>query len=245
MSQHEAGPTRLAQVQARLALVYDPELDQPITELGFIGGLSLEGSAVTVAFRLPTFFCAANFAFLMAADIRDRVLELPWVSEVKVTLVDHFVSEEVTEGVNCNNSFTETFANLAEGELDDLRALFRRKAFVARQERLLRRLFALGLSDEGIVELTLGELAARLIAEGDPEADSHLERYLAIRLERGLSGDPQHPAFTEPDDSRIEPGQFREYLRAARSVRLNMEFNTSLCRGLLQTRYSLSESQPA
>ena len=73
---------RRDEIYVQLAQVYDPELDQPLTELGFIGGVSIEGSVVTVRFRLPTFWCAANFAFMMAADIRERVSELPWVERL-------------------------------------------------------------------------------------------------------------------------------------------------------------------
>ncbi|MCS5599972.1 MAG: iron-sulfur cluster assembly protein, partial [Rhodospirillales bacterium] len=64
------------EVDQQLAKVYDPELDQPLTELGFIGGVDIAGDKVTVRFRLPTYWCAANFAYMMASDIRERVSEL-------------------------------------------------------------------------------------------------------------------------------------------------------------------------
>ena len=85
---------RRDEVYGQLGKVYDPELDQPLTELGFIGGVSIDGNTVAVHFRLPTFWCAANFAFMMAADIRERVSELPWVERVDVQLQDHFFDQE-------------------------------------------------------------------------------------------------------------------------------------------------------
>ena len=60
-------------VLAALGTVYDPELDEPITTLGFVGScvVSADGD-VEVRLRLPTPQCAPNFAFLMAADARAR-----------------------------------------------------------------------------------------------------------------------------------------------------------------------------
>ena len=52
----------------------DPELDEPITTLGFVAScvVSQDGRAA-VRLRLPTYFCAPNFAFLMVADAYDAV----------------------------------------------------------------------------------------------------------------------------------------------------------------------------
>ena len=63
---------------AALATVRDPELDEPITALGFVAScvVSCEGRAV-VRLRLPTYFCAPNFAFLMVADAYDAVTAVP------------------------------------------------------------------------------------------------------------------------------------------------------------------------
>jgi len=99
-----------------------------------------------------------NFAFLMAADIRERVSELPWVERVDVQLQDHFFDEEISGGVNCGKTFVETFPSLATDDLDELRATFRVKAFVARQERLIRSLLALGWMENAILELRIGDL---------------------------------------------------------------------------------------
>jgi metal-sulfur cluster biosynthetic enzyme len=230
--------TRLAEVRERLAQVYDPELDQPLTELGFIGAIDIDGGSVSVTFRLPTFFCSPNFGFLMASDIRDRVSEVPWVTTVAVCLIDHHAGTEINEGVNGKRSFAETFPNLADGDLQELRQMFRRKAFIARQERLLRHLLGMGLSDGRIAELTVAELSAICDHESDRTALALLDRYLAIRTERGLGVAVDQPAFTDTDGRPLDRNRFRDYLKSARSVRLNMEFNTSLCTGLLHTRYN-------
>ena len=50
-------------VLAALGTVYDPELDEPITALGFVGACSASGRGeVAVRLRLPTPQCAPNFA---------------------------------------------------------------------------------------------------------------------------------------------------------------------------------------
>ena len=51
-----------AGVAAALATVVDPELDQPITELGFVRSVRIDDAGVTVHLRLPTSFCAPNFS---------------------------------------------------------------------------------------------------------------------------------------------------------------------------------------
>ena len=225
---------RRDEVYGQLARVYDPELDQPLTELGFIGAVTIDDSVVTVRFRLPTFWCAANFAFMMAADIRERVSELPWVERVDVHLQDHFFAEEINGGVNCGKTFVGTFPSLATDDLDELRETFRVKAFVARQERLLRSLLALGLRDDAILALLIGDLPG-LPLDRDCAALAH--RYGSILKERGLAGDVTAPAFVHPDGRPINALEFRAYLARAQRTRLSVEFNAAFCRGLLKTRY--------
>jgi metal-sulfur cluster biosynthetic enzyme len=225
---------RRDEVYGQLAQVYDPELDQPLTELGFIGGVTIEGSVVTVRFRLPTFWCAANFAFMMAADIRARVSELPWVDRVDVQLQDHFFGEEISSGVNCGKTFVGAFPSLATDDLDELRETFRVKAFLGRQERLLRSLLALGWMDDAILGVRIGDLPRLPLGS---EGAALTNRYLAILEERGLAGDVTAPAFVHPDGRPIDRAELRAHLARAQRTRLSVEFNAAFCRGLLKTRY--------
>jgi metal-sulfur cluster biosynthetic enzyme len=222
------------EVYGQLAQVYDPELDQPLTELGFIGGVTVEDGVVTVRFRLPTFWCAANFAFMMAADIRERVSALPWVERVQVQLQDHFFDDEINEGINEGKTFAGTFPALATDDLDGLRQTFQIKAFLARQERLLRSLLAQGWEDDAILAVRVADLPT---LARDGERAALVRRYLAILSERGLAGDPSAPAFVNPDGTRIDAPEFRAHLACASRTRLSVEFNTMFCRGLLETRY--------
>ncbi|MET8523642.1 iron-sulfur cluster assembly protein [Nocardioides sp. NPDC004968] len=85
--------TRAAEAYAALHAVVDPELDEPITDLGFVRSLTVSPTApdgetvsVEVHLRLPTSFCSPNFAYLMASDAKDALTALPWTDQVVVEL---------------------------------------------------------------------------------------------------------------------------------------------------------------
>jgi metal-sulfur cluster biosynthetic enzyme len=147
--------TGRAEVLDALSGVRDPELDEPVTDLGFVSNLEIEGDAVSVRLRLPTFFCAPNFAYLMVADAREAVLSVPGVRSVSVVLDDHYASEEL----NAGGAFDEAFPDETEGpDLEELRTVFRRKSFVSRQEQLCRALLSEGRSPLELAAMRLGDL---------------------------------------------------------------------------------------
>src|SRR5690242_18538942 len=87
------------EVRGALAAVVDPELDEPITDLGFVRSLRVDGGDVEVHLRLPTSFCAPNFAYLMASDALDAVRKVPGVARVVVELDDHHDSDLINGGL--------------------------------------------------------------------------------------------------------------------------------------------------
>ena len=120
-------PTKGLEVEAlltELGQVLDPELDESILDLGFIESLEVDEGVVIVELQLPTSWCALNFAYLMADDIRVRLLTVDGVESVTVRLKDHISSESVESGVNAGKSFAEAFAGEAFDNLEGLRALF-------------------------------------------------------------------------------------------------------------------------
>ena len=123
----------------------DPELDEPITTLGFVASctVSAEGQA-QVRLRLPTYFCAPNFAFLMVADAYDAVTAVPGVAAAEVILDDHFASDAINAGVAARAGFVASFDGEAADELDELRATFLRKAVLAGTDQVCRPLVAAG-----------------------------------------------------------------------------------------------------
>src|SRR5215469_7860226 len=104
-----------ARVAGALATVTDPELDRSLVELGFADAAVDPAGRVTIELRLPTYWCAANFAYLMAADAHDAVAAVPGVRSVAVRLHDHFTAGEVTDAVNAGRSFDDAFADRADG----------------------------------------------------------------------------------------------------------------------------------
>ena len=120
------------QVLAALDSVRDPELDEPITALGFVSSCTVTpDGAAQVRLRLPTYFCAPNFAFLMVADAYDAVAALPGVRRAEVVLDEHFASDAINGGVAAHAGFAQSFDGEAVGELHELRADFLRKAVLA------------------------------------------------------------------------------------------------------------------
>src|SRR5262245_66363312 len=73
----------------------------------------------------------------MAADASAAVWGVAGVRSVDVVLEDHYTGEEINAAVNRGASFADAFPGETRGSLDALRALFQRKALLARQSRLL------------------------------------------------------------------------------------------------------------
>ncbi|AGT10896.1 iron-sulfur cluster assembly protein [Paracoccus aminophilus] len=221
----------------RLGAVTDPELDEPITNMGFVERMEIRRGAVEIAFRLPTYWCSPNFAFLMADGIRRAALAPDWVQEVRVTLMDHCYAERVNEAVNGDRSFDAVFAEMNDGaNLSEVRETFREKAFLRRQEAVLLGLKALGWSAEKITALTLAGFDRLDLSEA-PEAAAQKPRYREILVGDGLALMPDDPAFVTWGGDALCVESFAEHLTRLRSIRINMEFNGAMCRGLAATRY--------
>ena len=223
---------RVAEVTAALGRVCDPELDEPVTDLGFIEAVEIgEAGDVTIGFRLPTFWCSPNFAFLMASGIAAEVGALPWAGAVRPVLRDHMFGEQINDGVAAGLSFAEIFGDEAEGDIEAVREKFRIKAFQRRQEAVLRGLMAEGAEAADLAAMTAAELAEHTLS--DAEAERQRGRYLDIRP--SFAGDSA-AAFVDEDGAAIAADALAARLDLLRSVRLNMEFTGSICRGLLSVR---------
>jgi metal-sulfur cluster biosynthetic enzyme len=149
-----------AHVYAAIADVLDPELDEPLVKLGFIDRVQVDGPDVTVVFKLPTYWCSPNFAYLMAGDLRARIRALPGIRTARVELVDHCADDEITAGINRGHSFAQTFAGevTEDADLEELRRTFLRKGFLMRQDRLLRQMLNAGLDEATILRLQVADV---------------------------------------------------------------------------------------
>ncbi len=230
--------------------VVDPELDESLVQLGFVDSVESDHGVVTINLRLPTFWCAPNFAYLMAKDARDAALAVSGVDQVRVVLSDHAQSDEISDGVSAGLAFAEVFTDEVNDDLDELRRTFRGKAFGMRQEQLARFLLDAGLTAEEVVGLRLEDVLdssnvsglrlrvggqTRLLRGGAPLARTYLER----RRRLGLDEHRRARLITEPDGQTIAAHELSEYLQCGRRQRISMTFNAVMCKGLLETRYDL------
>lgn len=232
------------EVWDRLSAVTDPELDEPITDMNFVEAVTVAADqGVTVQFRLPTYWCSPNFAFLMAIGIRREVMALRWVRGVTVRLMDHCFGDEVNAGVNSGRGYAEIFARHCNGaKLDEVVETFLAKAFDRRQESLLVELRRMGRSPGAITGMRVAEL--RRIALADAEALRQRPRYLELLFARGLARDEADPAFPRWTGEALAPEELTAHLGRLRATRINMEFNGALCRGLSSSRYREVEIGP-
>lgn len=222
--------SREATVLEALGTVRDPELDEPVTELGFVSKVEVDGEAVRVSLRLPTYFCAPNFSWLMVADAQRALADAGFAS-AQVRLEDHFAAEQINSAVAEGRGFASAFPGQTDGaDLEELRATFRRKAFLARQARLCRALLAAGHSAEGLAELRVRDLP------DTPEVRSYLRR----RADLGLDARPDAPLLMDLAGRPLAADRAADYLRLARTVAVSIDGNAALCRGLLATRYGCS-----
>jgi metal-sulfur cluster biosynthetic enzyme len=218
-----------ADILAALDTVRDPELDEPVTALGFVSSCTVSADGdVEIRLRLPTYFCAPNFAFLMVADAFDAVSSVAGVRHTEVVLEDHFASEEINRGVAARAGFVDSFDGLAVAELDTLRSDFVRKAVLAGTDRVCRPLLAAGYTVDELAELALGDVP--------PSADRR--RLQERRAELGLPAEPGSPLLVDAvTGEAVGPRALPLHLRRARLTRVNIEANASVCRGMLQHRY--------
>ncbi|GAB6984409.1 iron-sulfur cluster assembly protein [Nocardioides pyridinolyticus] len=222
-----------AEILASLDTVVDPELDEPITDLGFVRSVAIDDVGVTVHLRLPTSFCSPNFAYLMASDAQDALRAVENIGRVRVMLDDHHDSDKINVGLAADAGYRGTFGIEAEDSLDELRLTFQRKAHAAAMERCVEhQLKSTGLTVSDVYRLRLRHLPA----------GRNKEALLRRRAALGLSIGPDEQVFVDEYGSPVPRDDVPMRLRFAKSVRISIEGNGHFCRGLLATRYADGES---
>jgi hypothetical protein len=150
----------------------------------------------------------------MAADASRAIWRVAGVESVDVTLEDHYTGDEINATVNAGGSFGDAFPGETRGELDALRALFQRKALLARQSRLL------------------SEVPRRLADLEGPDA----ERCRELRRALGIDASDDAPPFVTGDGTPVAADDVR-FRRMASLTALSLETNGHMCRDLLRVRY--------
>jgi metal-sulfur cluster biosynthetic enzyme len=225
---------RIEEVWSALDAVTDPEIDESVVSLDFVTDVKVDSeSRVEIDFRLPTYWCAPNFAFLMASDMRDAVVALGWVTEVSVKLCDHFSADLINRSVALRQDFRDAFPGETDGDLSSVRQTFLSKAFERRQELLLRYLLAHGHSPDWIGRARVFELMELPL---DPEGVSLRNLYLFITRRINPDALQESLVFVTVNGLPLDPQGLKVYLRQIAGVRRTAEFNGLLCRSLLSER---------
>ncbi len=217
-------------VLARLDRVLDPELDESVLSLGFVQRVEGDGSgSVSVTLQLPTYWCAANFSYLMASDVRNGLLAVDGVNSVTVKLGEHFAGREVQDGTGPGKTFGEAFPDSGPDTLEETRQIFLVKGYYNRQERLLQALKRSGMGFDKMAALRVGDI---------PEAidGRTVSRYLERRGELGLDCSAAAPLIVDVTGAPIPTDRLEAYYVRARTTRLAMEASGSLCSAMLQSR---------
>jgi metal-sulfur cluster biosynthetic enzyme len=218
-----------SRILSALGRVRDPELDEPITSLGFVASCAVSAAGhAQVRLRLPTYFCAPNFAFLMVADAYDAVSALEGVRSTEVVLEDHFAADVINGGVAAHAGFARSFDGEAVGELHELRTDFLRKAVMAGTDKVCRPLVAAGADPAALARLTLGEVPP----------SREVDRLRQRRAELGLPVGDDAPLLIDPaTGTPVSEDALPVHLRRARTTRISTDANASICRGMLRQRY--------
>jgi metal-sulfur cluster biosynthetic enzyme len=235
-----------AAILERLAQVLDPELDESILDLGFVRSLELRSGHASIALRLPTSWCAVNFAYLMAEDVRRALLSVAGIGRVTVRLGDHCAAVEIEAAVNDGRPFAAAFPGEGAGSLEALRLTFLRKGYFSRQERLLRELREAGCSTAAICALQIGDvtmqgdmIVIRPLGRAAIETGSAavLQRYLQRRCELGLDCSPATPLIVDLEGTPFSADRLQAHYESIRTLRVALEANGSFCRALLSVQY--------
>lgn len=234
-------PVSEEDILAALGSVLDPELDEPITDLGFVRSVAIlagvEGTQAVVHLRLPTSFCSPNFAYLMASDSKDIIGRLEGVDSVIVELDDHHDSELINAGLAADAGYRGTFKHEAEQDLEELRDTFRKKAHTAAMERCLTELLR---ANTALAESDLGKVCIT-----DLPAGRTTEALLRRRAALGLPVSPEAIVLVTHEGQPYLPDEVPMALRRARATRISIDGNAHFCRGLLRTRYPDSGADQA
>src|SRR5438128_2247595 len=144
-----------------LSTVTDPELDEPITDLGFVKDLSIsDDGRVSLDLVTSTFWCSPNFVYMMLEEARDVVSTVAGISEVRVRLEGHHDSDRINEAINSGKSFSDCYGAEANGNLVELNRMIRTRALRSRLFSMATTLSKHGFSPEQLLDLSQQDVAS-------------------------------------------------------------------------------------
>ena len=225
---------REMEVRAAIAGVRDPEIDESVAALKFIVHVEVADDVASVSLRLPTFWCPANFVYLMAGEMRRSVLALPWVRTFELRLMDHFAADEINRAMSENLGFATAFPLHAQDDLAALRRTLDGKAFLMRQGAVVSILRRRGMIDGSVVETTAD--AVDRMAAGDDELAAAWAAYREKWEAVGLALHAQGRIVIELDGAPVAAADLAFHLRRIRGVTTSATANGEMCRMLMAAR---------
>jgi len=242
---------RLAEEAVRvLSSVTDPELDEPITDLGFVKNVSVEDGSISVDIVTSTFWCSPNFVYMMLQDARDAISRVPGVRTVRVHLEGHHDAAKINEAINLGKSFSECYGPEAEGDIAELNKRFREKALRSRLYGMATTLAKYGVTRDELISLKLDDVklegskvlvrsGGRTLEVADPSDAGRIARYVSFLEKLGLRDG--RLVIWDLEGTSPESDDLDTFLSRSRSVRLSLGFNAELCRALLKSRIDREE----
>jgi metal-sulfur cluster biosynthetic enzyme len=252
MMAQEARADLKQSVLRALSTVTDPELDESITELGFVKELSVsEDGQVSLDLVTSTFWCSPNFVYMMLEEARDVVSKLDGITEVRLHLEGHHDSDRINDGINSRKSFSECYPTEAGGNLEELNRMIRTRVLRSRLSSMVAAMsrsgvtplellgaFRRDIAAEGeTVVLTLGDKSRRI---SDPADAARIARYLSFLDGLGRTNGPL--MISDLDGTRPQSHELESMLALSRSAKSNFSLNAELCRALLSARMGRDSS---
>jgi len=88
------------EVQKEISKIVDPEIGMPIVEMNLIDKLDIKDGEVNVEYHATTQYCPPVFALKISQDLRDGLLQVKGVKNVKVMVTGHYFADAINRQVN-------------------------------------------------------------------------------------------------------------------------------------------------
>ncbi|HXW36464.1 MAG TPA: iron-sulfur cluster assembly protein [Nitrososphaerales archaeon] len=88
------------EIQRQVSKIVDPEIGMPIVEMNLIDKLEVKEGKVDVEYHATTQYCPPVFALKISQDLRDNIMHVNGVKEVKVIVTGHYFADAINRQVN-------------------------------------------------------------------------------------------------------------------------------------------------
>jgi len=90
----------IREVQREVSKIVDPEIGMPIVEMNLIDKLDVKDGDIDVEYHATTQFCPPVFALKISQDLKDNLMRVKGVKNVRVIVTGHYFSDAINRQVN-------------------------------------------------------------------------------------------------------------------------------------------------